>query len=381
MMRTCGFHYHPRQGWAWNGAPALNGTATLVIVFGAPAYGTDPAVWKQLAAAFPQSAIFGCSSAGEIRGCEIADDSISGLAIRFDHSRVRRACAAVPLPSESRAAGRELAGRLAEGDLKAVLVLSDGLSVNGTELVKGLNEVLPEGVSVAGGLAADRDRFERTWVVTGAEPSSHRVAAVGLYGDRVHVSHGCKGGWDKFGPERRVTRSEGAVLYELDNRPALALYRQYLGDRAAGLPATGLLFPLAIRPAEQPETALVRTILKVDEAAQSLTFAGDVPTGSHAQLMMANFERLIQGASEAAEMAVSPQAMAPGGVAIAISCVGRRLVLGERSVEEIEATLAALPPGTNLLGFYSYGEISPYARTGSCELHNQTMTLTLIHES
>jgi hypothetical protein len=125
----------------------------------------------------------------------------------------------------------------------------------------------------------------------------------------------------------------------------------------------------------------VRTVLAVDEQRQSMTFAGDIPQGSRAQLMRANFDRLIQGASDAATLAGAARDVRDGEtLAIAISCVGRRLVLGERTEEEVEATLDVLPPGSRQIGFYSYGEISPYAK-GPCDLHNQTMTLTTIAEA
>jgi hypothetical protein len=272
--------------------------------------------------------------------------------------------------------GRQLGRALGGSDLSAVLVLSEGLGVNGTDLARGLNETLDPGVVVTGGLAGDGDRFGSTWVLIEGEPTAKTVVAVGLYGDAVDVRYGFKGGWDIFGPERLVTRSEGNVLYELDSMPALDLYEEYLGDRASELPASGLLFPLALREPGS-ESQLVRTILAVDHDSRSMTFAGDIPEGVLAQLMKANFDRLIEGA-ESAGLAASGHADGPT-LSIAISCVGRRLVLGERVEEEVEATLSALPPGTQQVGFYSYGELSPDG-VGSCELHNQTMTLTTISE-
>jgi len=264
--------------------------------------------------------------------------------------------------------------------LRSVFVLSDGLNVNGSELVKGLNSRLPGNVVVTGGLAGDGDRFRRTWVIQDGKPATNVVTALGLFGDRLAVSHGSKGGWDSFGPERRITRSQGNILYELDGKPALALYKEYLGDRASGLPATGLLFPLSIRQDASDSRQLVRTILGVDEANQSMIFAGDVPQGYLAQLMRANFDRLVTGASQAADLASNGHTSGGPTLAVAISCVGRRLVLGERTEEETEITLENLPPGTQQVGFYSYGEISPYA-SGSCDLHNQTMTLTTFAET
>jgi hypothetical protein len=273
-----------------------------------------------------------------------------------------------------------LARALARPGLRGVLLLSDGLAVNGSALVAGVNATVAEGVVVTGGLAGDGSRFQATWVLDGAEPRRGVVSAVGLYGDRVAIGHGSKGGWDKFGPERKVTRSKGNVLYALDGEPALKLYKTYLGERASGLPATGLHFPLALRASASDDKTLVRTILSVDEAEQSLTFAGDVPEGQLVQLMRANFDRLVDAAGEAARHAREPLGEARGDtLAIAISCIGRRLVLGERIEEELETALDDLPANARQIGFYSYGEICPFA-SGPADLHNQTMTLTTIAE-
>jgi len=355
--------------------PALDSERTLVIAFAGAGYVDRPELFAQLAAAFPSSTMIGCSTSGEIDQTRIRDESITVAAVKFASTRVR--CTHAKL-GDSRDAGAALADALMAPDLRAVMVLSDGLRVNGSELVRGLNAQLPESVVVTGGLAGDGDRFGRTWVLVDGKPTSNAVVAVGLYGDAVRVSHGSKGGWDTFGPERVVTRSVGNILYELDGRPALALYKEYLGDRAAGLPGSALLFPLSLRASHDDANAVVRTVLGVDEAAQSMVFAGDLPTGWYAKLMRANFDRLILGA-QAAGAAAAGTGSAPA-LSIAISCVGRRLVLGERSEEETEATLEMLPAGTQQVGFYSYGEISPHA-TGRCDLHNQTMTLTLLGEA
>ena len=370
--------FHASRGWVSPLPVELDGPQTLVLAFGAS--GLPPAALAGLAAAFPQSVLLGCSTAGEIHGAEIFDDSLSVAVARFATTGLRQATANVAEASDSREAGRQLAAALAAPDLRAVLVLSDGLHVNGTELVAGLNAHLPPQVVVTGGLAGDGPRFARTWVLVDGAPRDHVITAVGLYGAAITVNHGSRGGWDIFGPERLVTRSAGNILYELDGKPALQLYKTYLGDRASGLPATGLLFPLSLRSDDdRDEKRLVRTILAVDEATQSLTFAGDIPEGSRAQLMRANFERLVDGASQAAQMAkAAPDPGAPM-LCVAISCVGRRLVLGERVEEEVEATLEELPGLVEQVGFYSYGELSPFGH-GRCDLHNQTMTLTTLWE-
>ena len=361
---------------------ALDSETSLLLLFGDSRLIDRPALIQQVLDACPRSHVMGCSTAGEIHGCEISDDSLVVAAARFDHTALRTAQATVQAPTDSYTAGCTIAEQLTHSSLRGVFVLSDGLNVNGSELVKGLNDTLGEAVVVTGGLAGDGTDFKRTWVIKDRMPIGGYVTAIGFYGDHVKLGHGSKGGWDKFGPERLVTKSKGNILYELDGRPALQLYKEYLGDRAAGLPATGLLFPLAIRSSNTDGKALVRTILAVDEAAQSMTFAGDMPEGVLAQLMRANFDRLVQGASDAATLAVNSRdhTSSPSPtLSIAISCVGRRLVLGERTEEEIEATLDILPKGSSQVGFYSYGEISPY-KSGACDLHNQTMTLTTIAE-
>lgn len=366
--------------------PALDSPRTLVLAFGAPEIVDDPTPISQLAAAFPKSIVVGCSSAGEVFGTEVHDRSLSVSVAAFEKTDLSFASLEVSSAADSFSAGRTLARKLSEArpGLVAVLVLSEGLNVNGSELVRGLNGSLDPNVVVTGGLSGDGSRFSRTWVSIGSRVKSNLVAAVGFYGDHVVVGHGSRGGWDKFGPERVVTRSEGNVLFELDGKPALALYKEYLGDKASELPASGLLFPLALRESATDDKILVRTLLSVDHERQSLTFAGDVPKGHLVQLMRADFERLVGGAARAAEMAnLTGKAVGRESLVLAVSCVGRRLVLGDRTEDELEAVRDALPAEQKaaITGFYSYGEISPFAAEGQSDLHNQTMTLTVLSES
>ncbi len=374
------FNFIEGKGWSIPSFPKLDSENTLVLVFCAPKFIDNPKPLGEIIKAYPSSKITGCSSAGEIFGPLINDNSLSVAVVKFDKTRIQILSEIIQDSKASFQTGVQLAKRLIKEDLKTILVLSEGLNVNGSELVKGFNDSLPNNVVVTGGLSGDGSAFKRTWVISNGKPVTNTVVAVGLYGKDLKVGHGSKGGWDSFGPERHITRSVGNVLYELDGKPALELYKEYLGERAEGLPATGLLFPLTIRKNSNDEAQLVRTILAVDEKDHSLTFAGDVPTGYLAKLMRANFDRLVTGANEAALTAKNGIAENGPTLAIAISCVGRRLLLGERTEEETEATLDMLPKGTAQVGFYSYGELSPYG-TGNCDLHNQTMTLTTYQEN
>lgn len=378
-MKLQTFSYSRESGWSVDPFPELDSEQTLVVAFGASEFFDAPDPIRELGRAYPHSQLVGCSSSGEIFGTDLSDGSLSVGIVQFEQSTVFPVWASIASAAESQAIGKSLASQLNRPGLRGVLVLSDGLQVNGTELVKGINSLLPPAVIVTGGLAGDGDRFKRTWVIKDGVPQIAFVCAIGFYGERLRIGHGSKGGFDIFGPQRVITKSEGNILYELDGKPALELYKQYLGERASGLPATAFLFPLSVQPDPSQEKNLVRTVLAVDEASQAITFAGDMPQGARAQLMMANFDHLIEGAFGAAKMTENAGTIRPETLAISISCVGRRLVLGERTEEEIEATLEALPAGTKQIGFYSYGELSPYF-TGPCDLHNQTMTLTTISE-
>jgi hypothetical protein len=379
-MKLETFTHSVKNGWSIERFPELDSASTLVVAFGAPCYRDAIEPFDELAKAYPQSQIVGCSTSGEIFDTSLSDDSLSVAVARFEETALRNASAPVRSASDSFAAGQSLANELMDDSLRGVVVFSDGLNVNGSELIKGLNSILPEAVVVTGGLAGDGARFESTWVINRGRPSGNLVTAIGLYGERIMIGHGSRGGWDMFGPQRLVTKSTHNVLYELDGKPALDLYKSYLGDLASELPASGLRFPLALRATADDDKYIVRTLLAVDEQEKSMTFAGDIRQGHLAQLMKANVDRLIDGAGEAALLAIHDAGEGGQTLSIAISCVGRRLVLGERTEDELESTLDVLPRGTRQIGFYSYGEISPFA-TGHCDLHNQTMTLTTFREA
>lgn len=392
-MKVETFQYSKDKGWSIPAFPKLDSRNTLVLVFASPQFISNPEPIKELAKHYPQSIIIGCSSAGEIAGAylndksiaaaRILDDSLSVAVTSFEGTKIKSALVGIDESSESYEVGKKIAESLDENDLRGIFVLSEGLQVNGSELVRGLNAI-NKNIVITGGLAGDGSKFQQTWTIYNGEIKTNLAIGVGLYGDKIKIAHGSRGGWDIFGPERKITKSKNNILYELDGRPALELYKEYLGDRASGLPATGLLFPLAIRKDSSDDKPLVRTILGINEQDQSLVFAGDVPMGHLAQLMHANFDRLITGATEAGESALETimrQDLADTPIlAVAISCVGRRLLLGERTEEEVESMLQVLPKETKLVGFYSYGELSPFA-SGKCDFHNQTMTLTTFSEN
>jgi hypothetical protein len=356
--------------------------AQLVLYFGSSEAVGSEAWFGDLRARYPDAHLVGCTSGGQIQQAGISETGIGAVAVRFAATRLRLATESVGDSSQSHTYGAALGRRLSAEDLVGVFVLSDGLNVNGSELVRGLLSQLGSAVRISGGLAGDGARFAETRVGADSQPQPRTIAAIGFYGPAVRFSCGSGGGWDTFGVPRRVTRSAGNELFELDGKPALDLYERYLGEEAEGLPGTALLYPLKIWDPERPSHDVVRTVLTINREARSMIFAGDIPRGSKAQLMRGEFSRLADGATEAASQAAGKQAQcgASGGLALLVSCIGRRLLMGQRIDDEIQAVCEVLPADVARLGFYSYGEIAPHAVSGVCELHNQTMTVTIISE-
>lgn len=366
----------------WPPSLAADPSATLVLVFGAVEVMDRPNFAAHLAEIFPQAALVGCSTAGEITAEGASDGGWVLTALRLDHGRVRVAEARVAVMADSRAAGGVLGRALAAPDLTAVLLFGKGIDVNGSALIEGVMAEIGATVPLSGGLAGDGGRFAGTLTLGPSGISPDTVAAVGLYGERFRIGHGSFGGWVPFGPARKVTRCDGNILYELDGMPALDLYRQYLGEYAKDLPASGLLFPFEMLDRDHGAVGLIRTILGVDAERGALILAGDIDPEGSLRLMHASTDNLVDGAENAARRTLETLGAPPeSGLGLLVSCVGRKLVMGDNVDEEVEAVASVLGRSMPLAGFYSYGEIAPFSTISDCKLHNQTMTVTVIAET
>jgi hypothetical protein len=371
------FHDDASQTVALTGLQRID--PDLILVFGtAPLLHKVAPALRQL---FPEAKPLGCTTAGEISTQGVSDATCVVTAIEFASSSVQAVSTQLMSMEDSQAAGQRLARQLPALGLRAVLVLGQGLNINGSALIAGMTEVLDAGVLITGGLAGDDAAFKETWVLDSQGVRNDALTCVGLYGADLTVTHGSFGGWMPFGPARKVTRCVNNVLYELDGEPALGVYKRYLGDHAKDLPASGLLFPFSMLGSDHNDVGLIRTILAVDEAQGSLTLAGDIDVDGYLRLMHASTDALVDGAESAAQAAVQVQKHPGQGLALLVSCVGRKLVMGGRVEEEVEAVASVLNQGAVLTGFYSYGEISPFTGEVSCKLHNQTMTVTHFVES
>ncbi|MBX7241349.1 MAG: FIST C-terminal domain-containing protein [Bacteroidia bacterium] len=366
-------------GWRFLSEIPEKEKVQLVLAFGHRDIIQNSEHYQVLRLIYPNANIIFCSTSGEIIDTKVSDESIVVSALYFENTPIQVVRTTLKGSDESYEAGKKIAESLFKEDIIHMLVFSDGQIVNGSELVRGINENLRIQIPVCGGLAGDNARFERTAVGLNETPREGQIIAVGFYGTSLKVGHGSMGGWSVFGPERTITKSKANILYELDNQSALQLYKIYLGEQANGLPGTALLFPLSIRSSVSGES-VVRTILSINEEDQSMIFAGDIPEGAKAQLMFANFNKLIDGAILAANYSLMTNAYTEPDYALLISCVGRKLLLKHRVEEEVEEVRGVLGKTVPMSGFYSNGEISPLVESPVCELYNQTMTITTYTE-
>lgn len=371
-------HIYQDEHWAPKLQP--NHNAQLVLLFGSRKLAADKTLRSQIASQYPNADIIGCTTSGEILDIQIYDESLCLTAIEFNSSQVE--VHTVNINNDPENASKELAEHFKNEGLKSLFVLSDGQMVNGTDLTNTLQNILPDGTVITGGLAGDGTNFSETVLWHNSDYGSGKIIGCGFYGDNLRIGHGSMGGWDPFGPKRLITKSVDNILYSLDDKPALNLYKTYLGEHAKDLPASALLFPLLIT-GNQDKPEVIRTILNINKDDNSMIFAGDIPEGCYAQLMKANFDRLIDGAETAAKNAINSslaEHQQKNGLVIMISCVGRRLLLKQRTEEELEAVKETFGESNLYTGFYSYGEISPLVKGGKCGLHNQTMTITSLFE-
>lgn len=353
----------------------------LLLVFGSVDHFTSPQLTEALSRLPPSLLPLGCSTAGEITPEGVDDGTCTLTVIEFGQVGLRPASTPLHGMEDSFTAGERLGHQLAGRDLKAVLVFGPGVRINGSALVDGISSVIGNDIPITGGLAGDGGAFRETFTLGQDGVANNRIVAVGLCGDRLRFGHGSFGGWAPFGPARKVTRCQGNVLYELDDEPALEIYKRYLGDHARNLPASGLLFPFAMLGEDHNAVGLIRTILGIDEAEGSLILAGEINPDGYLRLMHASTDKLVNGAEAAAE-AANGMFQSPGEtLALLVSCVGRKLVMGDRVDEEVEAVGDVFNHKAVLTGFYSYGEISPFTPGASCKLHNQTMTITCLGET
>ncbi|SNQ42900.1 FIST C-terminal domain-containing protein [Cellulophaga lytica] len=351
----------------------------LVLVFGNRFLLEEENLYQEIKEMFPNGNVVFGSTSGEIIGDKVSENTIVLTAIEFEKSTyIVKSKNVKEFGYNDLDLGAKLIEEFPKKDLKHIYIISEGSTVNGSALIEGIEKEKHISIGLSGGLCGDDARFEKTLVSNNATPKEGEIVAIGFYGKTLEITSANYGGWTGFGPERIITKSKGNVLYELDGKPALDLYKKYLGDKAKELPKSALLYPLNVKITEDSQP-IVRTIINIDEDTNTMTLAGDVPQGSTVQLMMSTVDDIAEGASVAAKYAIRNRENLPQ-LALLVSCVGRKLVMDQRTEEEVEEVLDVIGNQSKIMGYYSYGEMAPFEGNNACMLHNQTMTLTLISE-
>ena len=351
--------------------------ANIVFLFGDSDAVKSASNFEAVKAMYPNADIVGTSSSGNIQGIEISDAVIIGTAVQFEKARTEISIVDFTSADDVEQQAGAMIDQLPKENLKHVFVLSEGLLINGSDLVRGLNSKAI-GFTISGGMAGDGERFETTLIIANEVARKNRAVAIGFYGD-VTISTAYHAGWSPFGDDKIVTKSRKNVLLELNNRPALEIYKEYLGEFAEDLPYSGMRFPLNIKANEESDP-VIRTLLAIDEEENSIIFAGDIPEGYIARLMKPDMDVLIDGSEVFTKDISIPNTNTALG--LTVSCVGRRVVMKELIEEELESINEVLGDNVYLSGFYSYGEISPFHDDQqTCQLHNQTITLTAVYEN
>ncbi|GLR19092.1 FIST signal transduction protein [Portibacter lacus] len=377
-MKTVQLKKEKNKDWEYI-TPKQDLKNPLVLAFGNRFLLENPNVYEEIKEVYPESQVVFGSTCGDITANSVHEEAISLTAIEFEKSNfVIKTSNVLNSERDSYKTGNELIKQFPTEGLKFIYVISDGSFINGSQLAKGMNSGIESNVLITGGLTGDEARFEKTLASYNENPKQGEIVAIGFYGETLEVTFSIHGGWTPFGPERVVTKSESNILYELDGLPALDLYKKYLGEKSEQLPGSALLYPLNVKSKDEDQS-IVRSILNIDEEKNAMILAGDIPENSIVQLMMTNVDNIANASERAARQALELRKNEPE-LALLVSCIGRKLVLDQRVEEEIEEVVAVVGKSTTVSGFYSYGEIAPFHGENNCQLHNQTMTITLISE-
>lgn len=363
--------------------------ADLAIVFASPAY-DQAQMLAGVRSVTKDALIVGASTAGEIvTAGPLRKHSVAVMLVSSDTVRFAAAAdttIALNARTAGAAAARVVKQRLGES-LKALLMFPDVLTGNGAEIVRGVLDAVGPHFPVMGGAAGDDFQFAKTYQYLDGDALSGAIVALGLAGD-VKIGVGVKHGWIPVGKPLFVTRSEGAVLHELDGKPAISIYEEYFGEEEAKrlkeetLAKLAVTYPLGMR-LEGSDEMLIRDPLSVD-AHGSITCAAEIPEGSEIQLMVGSREEAVQVAREAASFALQQIADSKPKAVVIFNCIARSKLFGERSGEEITAIQEVVGPDVPLIGFYTYGEQAPLGgevrNLERCNpaFHNETVVICVL---
>lgn len=323
--------------------------------------------------------LVGCTTDGEISSEGFSSGSAVLGGVASDSVQVRIA-SVHGLGASSEQCGRELARKLGT-DVRHVQIFSDGLTENGCAILRGMRAVFGKEIPISGGAAGDGGKFQQTWQFAGSQILSDSLVGIALTGE-FKFGAGVRSGWSAIGTAKKVTKSSGNVVYELNGQPALEVYERFLGKHSTDLPAVGVEYPFGFMDDSgqcgEKDQLILRATMSVNHEQGSIAFAGEIPEGAMVRLTCGDYGSIINAAEQAANQALEEFGGGSPAIIFFYSCMARRIVLGRRTAEEALHILSVFGPDIPMIGFYSYGEYCR-PRYGSPSLfHNETATVTVI---
>lgn len=340
----------------------------FVIAFASPVFDQQELV-KGIAEATSNSPMVGCTSAGEITNEGPSTKSVVIMAIKSDSVKFYTGLGK-NVKAGAREAGKAVASEVKEkveksgGQMKAFIMFPDVLAGNGADAVRGVLDVLGEHFPVVGGAPGDDFLFKETFEFRDGEVAAGSIGGVGICGNFV-MGAGVRHGWIPIGIPMKVTKSEGAILHELDGKPAISIYEEYFGQKADELrkevlARMAITYPLGIKVPEHEDEYLIRDPITVDKKG-AITCAAEIPEGSEVRLMIGSKEKAIEAAEYAARklMKYFEGGNAKPKFILMFNCIAREKLFAQKANDEIKAIMAIIGKDVPLLGFYTYGEQAP----------------------
>jgi hypothetical protein len=355
----------------------LGGLPQLTLVFSSTRF-ADPQLLAAIRSVTEGAPLIGCTNAGGIGSSGLFQHSVVVIGLKGSGAGFVTGIA-YDLSKDPAEAGRRLARDLKAAEpglVRSALVFPDGLSSNGSALLRGVQDGLGARVPVIGGSAGDDFHFQKTFQYFDDQVLTDSVPGALIYGE-ASIGVGVRHGWIPLGRPRQITKARGEIVYELDGRPAVAMYERYLGikrSRLARKPLTQMTmtYPLGISREGHGDYVL-RSAVKIGDKG-SLICNSELPEGSWARLMIGGYEAAIAAAEDAAREAAAAIGQSRFKGALVFSSAGRMKMLGSESQGEIDVIRNGLGGlGVRLGGFYGYGEFAP-SPAGSM-FHNESVAV------
>lgn len=352
----------------------------LALVFSSIEF-SHSSVLKIISSLLDTPPIIGCSSFALITHQGILKYGIAIMLLSLPRGTFVNSAAVQNVSAKSiTAVGEELGEKLLRGfsnmPRDCGLIFSDGLIKNESELTLGIQERLGASFPLIGALASDNLSFKKTYLYCDTQALNDAVSGI-LWGGRLHFGFGVQHGWKPLGKPRYVTRSSANILHEIDNAPAVSIYKEYLaadlGDLQKELKRISVLYPIGIYlPGE--EEYLLRNIGTITDDG-SLVTQGNIPEGSMVRLMIGTKETCLAATRRALEETKQHSLGRPCNFLLVFNSVSRYILLGRRAEEELEIIKESFG-ATPFLGIYTFGEHAPLKAVnyqGKTRFHNQTI--------